>query len=67
MAARAASVREVVLVSGVRVAVLAKRVLERAPAFWRKTLAVPGTLALLEANVSRQASLGVLKPTVPPS
>ena len=45
----------------------AKRVLELAPAFWRKTLEVPGTLALLEANVYRQASLGVLKPTVPPS
>lgn len=44
-----------------------QRVLELAPAFWRKTLEAPGTLALLEANVYRQASLGVLKPTVQPS
>ena len=45
----------------------AKRVLELAPAFWSKTLESPVTLALLETNVCRQESLGVLEPTVQPS
>lgn len=40
-----------------------QRVLELAPAFWRKTLEAPGIREQLEANVYRQAALGVLKPS----
>lgn len=42
-----------------------QRVLELAPAYWRKTLEAPAVREKLEANVYRQAALGVLKPTEP--
>jgi transposase len=42
-----------------------KRILELAPAYWRKTLAVPETQALLDANIYRRVSLGLIEPQRP--